>query len=95
MRFFVIATRKKTLEHLTPNFLKAEIKAAAKLWADDIIREIYNRTDGMGGIIIVEAESEEEVRNSLSTMPMVENGILKLDIYGAKAWRAIDDLASS
>ena len=94
MRFFVIATRDRGLEDCTPEFLAAEAKAAAKLWAEDFIREIYNRSDGMGGIIIVEAKDEAEVRGRMESMPMVANGYLKLDVYGTKAWRVIDDVAT-
>ena len=94
MRFFVIATRSQSLDECTPELLNAEAKAAAKLWAEDFIREIYNRTDGMGGIIVVEARDEDEVRGRLTAMPMVERGFLTLEVYGAKAWRVIDDVAS-
>ncbi len=95
MRFFVIATRDRSLDDCTPDFLAAEAKAAAKLWAEDFIREIYNRADGMGGIIVVEAKDEDEVRDRMQSMPMVKRGYLKLDVYGAKAWRVIDDVAAS
>jgi hypothetical protein len=82
------------LEDCTPEFLAAEAKAAAKLWAEDFIREIYNRSDGMGGIIVVEAKDEDEVRGRMGSMPMVANGYLRLDVYGARAWRVIDDVAA-
>ncbi len=93
MRFFVIGTRGEVLDELTPEFLQYELKCAAKLWKDDFIREIYNRTDGKGGVFVVEAESEEEVLEKLGTLPMVQEGILTLEVYGAKVWRAIEAIA--
>ena len=93
MRFFVIGTRGEVLNELPPEFLQDELKCAARLWKDDFIREIYNRTDGKGGVFVVEAESEEEVVEKLGTLPMVQKGILTLEVYGAKVWRAIEAIA--
>ncbi len=93
MRFFVIGTQAEVLDQLTPEFLRHELKCAANLWKDDFIRVIYNRTDGKGGVFVVEADSEEEVREKLGSLPMVREGILTLDVYGAKVWRAIEAIA--
>lgn len=93
MRFFVIGTQAEVLDQLTPEFLRYELKCAANLWKDDFIRVIYNRTDGKGGVFVVEADSEEEVREKLGSLPMVREGILTLDVYGAKVWRAIEAIA--
>ena len=96
MRFVVIAARSQTAspDELTPELLEAEGKQALKLMAEDFIREIYNRTDGTGGVIVVEAEDEEEVAERLGTLPMVQRGLLSLDIHGVKLWRVFEALAN-
>ena len=70
MRFFVIATRSQTAspDVFTPELLNSEGKRALKLLADDFIREIYGRTDGNGGVIVVEAASESEAKEKLGAM---------------------------
>ncbi len=95
MRFFVIATRSQTAspDVFTPELLNSEGKRALKLLADDFIREIYNRTDSKGGVIVVEAASESEVKEKLGTLPMVQAGLLSLEIYGTKLWRVFEAMA--
>ena len=97
MRFVVIATRNESAppEKFTPEVLQAEAKAAMKMWADDFIRDLYSRTDGKGAIVIVEAADEAEVTKKLGTLPFMQQGLLSIDIYGIKAYRAIAALAES
>ena len=96
MRFFVVATRNPATpsEELTSELLKTEGKQALKLMAEDFIREIYNRTNGTGGIIVVEAASENEVQEKLGTLPMVQMGALTLEIHGVKLWRVFEEMAN-
>ncbi len=96
MRFFVIATRNPNAspEELTEDLLESEGKQALKLMSEDFIREIYNRTDGAGGIIVVEAASEDEVKERLGTLPMVQRGLLSLEIHGVKLWRVFEAMAN-
>ena len=96
MRFFVIATRNQSAspDEFTPELLDSEGKRALKLLADDFIREIYSRIDGKGGVIVVEAASESEVKEKLGTLPMVRKGLLSLEIYGAKLWRVFEVMAT-
>ncbi len=96
MRFFVIATRSpnSSSSQLTDDLLESEGKQALKLMAEDFIREIYNRTDGTGGVIVVEATSENEVKERLGTLPMVQKGLLSLEIHGVKLWRVFEAMAN-
>ena len=96
MRFFVVATRNPaTPPDKLSELLEAEGKQALKLMAEDFIREIYNRTDGTGGIIVVEATSESEVQEKLGTLPMVNMGALTLEIHGVKLWRVFEAMANA
>ena len=97
MRFFVIVTRNQTAspDEFTTELLQFEGKRALKLLADDFIREIYSRTDGKGGVIVVEAASESEVKEKLGKLPMVHKGLLSLEIHGTKLWRVFEDMAAA
>ena len=96
MRFFVIATRNPSVspDEFTLELSDSEGKRALKLLADDFIREIYGRTDGKGGVIVVEAASENEVKEKLGTLPMVRKGLLSLEIYGVKLWRVFEAMVT-
>lgn len=95
MRFFVIATRNPNAspDELTEDLLDSEGRQALKLMAEDFIREIYNRTDGTGGVIVVEAADEREVKERLGTLPMVQKGLLSLEMHGVKLWRVFEAMA--
>ena len=96
MRFFVIATRSQSAspDELTSELLDSEAKRALRLWADDFIRELYGRTDGKGAIMVVEASSETEVKEKLGTLPMVQKGLLSLEVYGTKLWRVLEAMVT-
>ena len=97
MKFVIVATRNQTAspDEFTPEILQAETKAAFKMMADDFLRELYSRTDGKGAILIVEAASEDEVKQKLATLPMAQKNLLSAEIYGTKAYRAIAALADA
>jgi len=57
---------------------EAESQRARSLYAEGIIRQIWQRGDMPGACILIEAASEEEVRAALSTLPLVQAGMLEL-----------------
>lgn len=67
--------------------LEAEVRQALKLFANESVREIYSRTDGKGAILVLEAKDEDEARTILGTLPLVELGLLELEIYGTRPYR--------
>ena len=73
--------------------LSAEAKKAFELMEDDFIRELYSRRDGMGAVLIVEAESEEDARARMAELPLVKAGLLRCEYYPVKAFRAIKTAA--
>ena len=65
MKIFVVATRNqdKPAEEFAP-LMDPEADYALKLYKEGFVREIYSRTYGKGALIGVEAENEEEAKNS-------------------------------
>ena len=86
MKIVIVATRTGDPDAIAP-LLQGEAQKALKLVASDFIREIYSRKDGEGAILIVEASSEEEARERLQSLPLVQNGLLSLDIYEVGPYR--------
>ena len=88
MKFFVIGKRK---ENLNPNvfkeFLNEEAKKAMTLFKEEFIRELYSIKGGKGACMIIEASSEEEIREKLSVLPFVSKKLIDLDIIEVKPYR--------
>lgn len=97
MRFVIIATRSESAppDAFSPEILKAESKRAMQLWADDFIRELYSRTDGKGAVLVVEADDEDAAKAKLATLPLMEAGLLSMEVYGIKAYRVIAQMAEA
>jgi muconolactone delta-isomerase len=60
--------------------VEAEIQQAQVLYAEGFIRQIWHRKDVPGACILVEANSEEQVREKLNTLPLMQNGMLAVSI---------------
>lgn len=88
MRVVAIAHRseKHKPEDFAPH-LEAESAYAMKLFADEKVRELYNRTDGKGAVLVLEADSVEAAEEILNGLPLVKLGLLTIEVYGIKPYR--------
>jgi len=59
---------------------EAEVQQARVLYAEGFIRQIWHRNDVPGACILVEADSEEQVREKLNTLPLMQKGMLAVSI---------------
>jgi muconolactone delta-isomerase len=59
-------------------FAEAEIERVRSLYAEGIVRQIWQRGDMPGACMLFEAASEEEVRAALATLPLMQAGMLEL-----------------
>lgn len=88
MKVLAIAHRSET--HTAEDFaplLGPESEHALKLFGEEIVREIYSRTDGKGAVLVLEAKDEDDARAILSELPLVKANMLTIDIYGTKPYR--------
>lgn len=60
--------------------LKAEIEGAWRLRQQDVIREIYIATDLPAAVLILETSTLDEARRSLTTLPMVAQGLVTFEL---------------
>jgi hypothetical protein len=93
MKIVVIATRQGEPDEIA-KYLEPEAKKALQFVADEFFREIYSRADGNGAVIVLEAASEEEARKRLDELPLVERGLIRLELYPVKPYRAIAAMAA-
>lgn len=90
MKIIVIATRKADAkpEAFAPH-LDAEANAALVMYRDEIVREIYSRSDGKGAILVLECRDEAHALQVLQTLPLARAGLLSFEIHGVKPYRGI------
>ena len=82
MKIVVLAQRRPevTVETMRPHF-KAEIEAVWGLYTQGIVRDFYARADQGGpAVLMLESESVDSARQALAKLPLVEMGMLDLDL---------------
>jgi hypothetical protein len=60
--------------------IPAEIRATVKLYLDGKIRQWYSRGDRKGVVFLVEAQTEEEARAIVETLPLAKEQLMD-DVY--------------
>ena len=82
-------SRRRTEQFSDADFaarVQAEVAQARVLYAQGFIRQIWHRGDVPGACLLVEAESEAQVRETLNTLPMVGTGMLEVSIIPLKPY---------
>ncbi|UCH47809.1 MAG: superoxide dismutase [Betaproteobacteria bacterium] len=90
MKVVIVATRKEDAkpEEFAPH-LEEEANTALRMYRDEFVREIYNRTDGKGAILVLEADDEDHAKRLVGELPLAKLGLLSFEIYGTKPYRGI------
>jgi muconolactone delta-isomerase len=82
MQFLSLSTRRgdRFSEAEFSALVDAEIARARELYADGFIRQIWHRGDRPGACILIEADSIEQARARLQTLPLIRAGMLDVSI---------------
>jgi peptidyl-tRNA hydrolase len=56
--------------------MPAEIRATVKLYLDGKIRQWYSRGDGKGVVVLVDAQSEDEARALIESLPLAKEQLM-------------------
>lgn len=56
--------------------IPAEIRATVKLYLDGKIRQWYSRGDGKGVVFLIEAQSVDEARTLMETLPLAKEHLM-------------------
>jgi muconolactone delta-isomerase len=59
---------------------KQESQRARTLYVEGHLRQIWYRDDTSGACLLWEADSEDQVRNMLATLPFAKAGLLEITI---------------
>lgn len=80
---FLTISRRRTERFTDAEFsarVAEEVAQARVLYASGFIRQIWHRCDVAGACILVEADSEAQVREQLNTLPLVGAEMLEVTI---------------
>lgn len=66
---------------------RAEETAQARaLYAEGFIRQIWHRGDIGGACMVIEADSEDAVRQKLNTLPFAQAGMIEISVIPLKPY---------
>jgi muconolactone delta-isomerase len=80
MQFLVLTRRRMdafAAEDFTPALSEAEAQRVRELYTAGSVRSIWRRKDMPGAVILMESESEDEVRGLVGTLPLAQRGMLE------------------
>lgn len=76
MKFIIESTSTRDVSDL----LEADAQAASALVAQGVFVNVWPKADFSGAVVLAEADNEESLRNSVSTMPTVQAGVTQLTV---------------
>jgi muconolactone delta-isomerase len=65
-------------EAWTPELLEREAQRVRELYSSGTIRNIWRRKDAAGAALLMEAATEEEVREALASLPLAQLKMLNV-----------------
>jgi len=88
MQFLTISKRVDGTgsEHVLSTLIEAEFERGRTLYSLNFIRQIWHRADMPGACLLVEAESEQQVREMLGTLPFFRAGMLEIMVIPLKPY---------
>ncbi|ERR1700722_9802724 len=84
MQFLSVSRRRTDAfppEAFTPELIAGEGNRVKELYAGGILRQVWKRGDTPGAAILWEAESEEAVREAITTLPIFKAGMLEVSVF--------------
>jgi hypothetical protein len=76
---FMVLTRRRTEffseADYTAERLEAEAEGVRRLFIEGVVRQIWNRGDGGGACLLMEAASGEEIATALDALPLFAAGM--------------------
>lgn len=76
---FMAVLRRRTEAFAAEEFdkyLEAEAEAVRKAYIEGTVRAIWSRGDALGAVLLLEADSLEDVDRFVSTLPLMQRGML-------------------
>jgi hypothetical protein len=74
-----IARGSVTDPHKLGPFIDSAMRAVAELKAEGLIKSVYRRAAGPGTVLILEGDNMNAIRERLSSLPFVAEGLMTLE----------------
>tara|TARA_B100000902_G_C26897992_1_gene710697 strand:- start:214 stop:501 length:288 start_codon:yes stop_codon:yes gene_type:complete len=90
MKVIVIATRNQeaSAEEFSP-YLGPEADHVIGMIKEDIVREVYSRSDGQGAVVVLECKDIDHAKKIIGEFPLAKAGLLTAEFYGANPYRGV------
>src|SRR6185503_19454713 len=88
MQYFAV-TRRRTEQFADAEFqalVEQERAQARVLYAEGFVRQLWHRGDVPGACLLIEADSEEQARERLDTLPLMRAGMLDVVVIPLKPY---------
>ena len=86
---FLIVSRRRNEDFSDADFaalVDAEREQARQLYADGCARQIWLRGDVPGACLLLEADSEEDARQRVNTLPLFGAGMIEFSVIPLKPY---------
>ena len=67
-------------------YARSEASRAWELHQQGLIRELYFRADRQEAVLVLECEDIETARQTLASLPLVEQGLISFELIPLKAY---------
>lgn len=71
----------------TPELLEAEAEQARVLYGEGTFRAMWGHSSPAGAVVLIEAESRAAADAALATLPLMERGMLDVEVLDAPPYR--------
>lgn len=68
---------------------EAEARRVWELYVGGVVRRVWYRGDRAGAVLMLECAGEEEARASVASLPMVEAGLLEVEVVPLTPYDAL------
>lgn len=87
MKLLAIEHETSGVEHAAFDaLLRAEAARLWELWLAGVVREAYFRAEDHTAVLILEAASPDEARETLATLPLVRKGLVSFEVSALVAY---------
>jgi muconolactone delta-isomerase len=90
MQFLTVSRRKDTAEAASDELRRAEFQRARVLYSEGRIRQLWHRLDGPGACVLWEAESEDQLKEMLGSLPFFQAGIVEVSVIALRPFQGFE-----
>lgn len=95
MQFLTISRFVGTAAAGNEDLAQQETERARLFYSQGRIRQLWHRADGPGACVLWEADSEEELREMLQSLPYMKAGLVEVSVVALRPYRGFGPAAAS